>query len=72
MASRQSIINKLDAWHKTSNGYTFFALIEFAIAYAWISWAIDTGELWQYGLAIVFLLGGVINIAKLIKKVLAK
>lgn len=69
---KESVVDKLDTWHKTTQGLTFFAFIEFAIAYAWVSWAIDTGELWQYALAVIFLFGGAMNLVKLIKKVLKK
>ena len=59
-----STIQAVDKWHKTRSGHLAFALIELALAYAFGSWAIDTGSTWQYVLTFVFLIGGVQNLIR--------
>ena len=68
MSKNESIITRLDAWHKTKQGFAVFAAVELALAYAFGSWAIDSGSYWHYGLAVVFLAGGIQNTAQLIAK----
>jgi hypothetical protein len=58
------------AWHKSKVGLLIFGLAELALAYVFASWAIDTGSLLDWFLAIVLLVGGLQNIVRLIWKVL--
>jgi hypothetical protein len=60
------VLNKLDKFHKTRTGYAAFALIELALAYVFISWAIDSGNWLDYLLALVFTIGFLQNITRLI------
>ena len=60
------MLDKLDKFHKTRTGYAVFALIELALAYVFISWAIDSGSLLDYLLALVFTVGFLQNLIKLI------
>lgn len=60
------MINQLDKWHKTKLGLLAFALVELALSYTFVSLAIDSGSLWYYLLTLIFLVGSLQNIAKLI------
>ncbi len=60
------MLDKLDKFHKTRTGYAVFALIELALAYLFISWAIDSGNLLDYLLALIFTVGFLQNFVKLI------
>lgn len=60
------MLDKLDKFHKTRTGYGLFALIELALAYVFISWAIDSGNWLDYLLALVFTVGFLQNFVKLI------
>lgn len=60
------MLNKIDAWHRTKPGLFVFGLSELAIAYGFISLAIDRGNFWWYLLALIFLVGALQNIVRLI------
>jgi hypothetical protein len=64
-----SAFHKLATWHQTKTGFLVFGLIELGLAYAFASWAIDSGSLIDYFLAIVLLAGFAQNFVKLIVKV---
>ena len=64
-----TVLEKLDKWHKTRIGLLTFALVELAIAYGFGSWAIDSGNLFDYLFAILFLIGGLQNLVKFTTKV---
>jgi hypothetical protein len=49
-------LSKLDAFHKTRLGYLVFGLVELAMAYGFIDWALGTGSLWWWIAAAVLLL----------------
>lgn len=66
------MIQKLDLWHKTKVGYLAFAVVELALAYGFISLAIDRGSLWWYVLTLIFLVGGLKNLLKLMQMLLVK
>jgi hypothetical protein len=55
----------IDKWHKTRTGHLTFGLAELALAYGFASWAIDSGSLWQYALAVIFLAGGLKNLVNI-------
>ena len=60
------MLNKLDHWHKTKLGYLLYALLELAAAYGFASLAIDRGNFIYYIMALVFLVGSLRNLTKLI------
>jgi hypothetical protein len=63
------MFNRLDRWHKTRTGLLGFGLVELAIAYGFISLAIDRGNPLWYLLTLLFLIGFLQNSFKLIGKV---
>jgi hypothetical protein len=62
------MIKTLHKWHQTKLGLLVFGLIELAIAYGFASLAIDRGNLLYYLLTLIFLVGALQNIFKLIGK----
>ncbi len=60
------MIDKLDKWHQTKPGLLVFAAAELAVAYGFASLAIDRGNFLYYGLALLFLVGALKNLIKLI------
>lgn len=60
------MIKQLDKWYGTRLGLLVFALVELAITYGFITLAIDRGNLWYYLLTLVFLVGTLQNLVKLI------
>jgi hypothetical protein len=65
------MIKQLDKWHKTRLVLLVFAIIELAIAYGFASLAIDRGNLFWYLLTLVFLVGSLQNIFRLIGKAIS-
>jgi len=63
---------QLNTFHKTRIGYLVFGLIELGLSYLFLSLAINSGSLWQWGLAIILFIGFAQNIVKFITKVLHK
>jgi hypothetical protein len=59
------MIKQLDAWHKTKSGLLAFGLLELIIAYGFASLAIDRGNLFWYLLTLIFLVGALQNLFKL-------
>lgn len=64
------MMNKLNRWHRSRTGLFVFGLVELAIAYGFASLAIDHGNFWYYLLALIFLVGALQNIFKLIGKLI--
>jgi hypothetical protein len=60
------MINKLHIWHQTRLGLLVFALVELVIAYVFASLAIDRGNLWWYLLTLIFFVGSLQNLFRLI------
>ena len=60
------IISQIDHWHKTKLGLLVFGLVELAIAYVFASLSIDRGNLFWYLLTVIFLVGAVRNLIRLI------
>ena len=46
---------KLDTFHKTRTGYIVFGLVELAMCYGFVDWALDTGNLLWWAAAIILL-----------------
>jgi hypothetical protein len=59
-------MNSLHKWHQTKLGLFVFGLIELAIAYGFASLAIDSGSLWWYLLTLIFFVGFLQNLFRLI------
>jgi hypothetical protein len=59
-------MKKLRNWHQSKLGLLFFGLIELAVAYGFASLAIDRGGLWWYALTLIFFVGALQNLFKLI------
>jgi len=55
-------------WHHTKIGLLVFATVELIIAYGFGSLSINSGNLWWYLLTIIFLVGTIQNIVRLIGK----
>lgn len=64
----KNAIQQFDAWHKTKPGLAIFGLLELAIAFGLGTRALDTGSWWEYGFTLLFFIGGVQNLVKLIGK----
>ncbi len=60
------MIKQLDKWHKTKPGLLVFALLELLIAYGFANLAIARGNLFYYLLTLIFLVGALQNLFKLI------
>lgn len=63
-------MKKLHRWHQTRVGLLVFGLIELGLAYGVAGLAIDRGGPWWYLLALIFLIGGLQNLVKLIGKLI--
>jgi hypothetical protein len=63
-------MKSLHQWHQTRLGLLFFGLVELAIAYGFASLAIDRGNFLWYLLMLIFLVGALRNLFKLIGKLL--
>lgn len=63
-------MKSLHKWHQTKTGLLIFGLVELAVAYGWVSLAIDRGNFLYYLLALIFLVGALQNLLKLIGKLI--
>ncbi len=61
-------VRRIQAWYHTKPGLITFGLVKLALAYAFVSWAIDTGSLLDYACAIVLIIGGLQDFKKLITR----
>lgn len=59
-------LQAIDKFHKTRLGYFVFGLVEVILAYVFISWALNDGNLWDYLLAFVFLFGFLQNLVRMV------
>lgn len=55
----------INKWHKSRQGHLIFGIVELVLAYGFASWAVDSGSLWQYALAFIFLFGGLRNLFRI-------
>ena len=63
-------IQTIKQWHQTKIGLLGFAVVELGLAYIFASLSINQGNLWLYLLTIIFLVGTIQNIIRLIGKFL--
>jgi len=54
-------LKRLDDFHKTRPGYAVFGVIELAMSYGFLTWALDTGALWWWIIAIFLFAGSLQN-----------
>lgn len=64
------MLKTMDKWHKTKLGLLVFAVLELSIAYGFFSLSIDRGNFIWYLLTLLFLLGSLQNLFKLIGRLL--
>ena len=64
------MLKRLDAWHKTKIGLLVFAVLELALAYAFVSLAIDKGNFFYYVVTFLLLFGSLQNFVKLAGKLI--
>ncbi|HSX31289.1 MAG TPA: hypothetical protein VLE99_05205 [Candidatus Saccharimonadales bacterium] len=57
-------LHKLDQFHQTRLGHTTFGLVELAMAYGFVDWALDTGSFLWWIAAGFLLLGMAENFVK--------
>lgn len=67
-----NMLQALDKWHKTRVGHLVFGLVELGLAYLFASLAINSGNLWQWALAIIFVVGFFQNLVRLIRLAISK
>ena len=60
------MLNWLDKFHRTRWGFLAFAVVELLLAYLFVSWAIDSGSIWDYLITLVFFVAFLQNVVKLI------
>ncbi len=68
MGSKQGEHNAFLRWKHTKIGRLVWAILAGAIAYVFASIAIDSGSLWQWGLAILFAGDSIYNLVQLVRK----
>ena len=56
----------LDKFHKTRVGCAVFGLVELALAFVLINWAIPSGDWWEWLLALILLVGFLQNFGRMI------
>jgi hypothetical protein len=55
-------------WHRTKTGLLVFGVVELVLVYLFGSLSISSGNLWWYLLTIIFLVGTIQNMVRLIGK----
>lgn len=65
-----SWFNKLQKWHESKQGLAVFGLLELGLAYVFAMWAIDTGSLIDWFLAVMLLFGSVLNFSRLVARIM--
>jgi hypothetical protein len=57
-------IDQIDKFHKTRKGRITFGLAELVVAYLFISLAINSGQMWQYLIAVILVVGAINNLIR--------
>lgn len=60
------MLNKIEKWHKTRQGFLAFAFVEAGLAFLFANLAVDSGSLIQWTLAIVLAFGVISNLGKFV------
>lgn len=61
-------LEKLNDWKQhTWKGLLLTTVVELALTYGFASWSIDSGSLVLYAVTLLFLIGAIRNLVKLIK-----
>lgn len=58
-------LQAIQKFHKTRLGYIVFGLVELGLSYLLFSLAINSGNLWEYILAIILLFGALQNFVRM-------
>lgn len=61
--------NAFERWRHSYSGRAAWVVLTLAIAYVFGSMAIDSGSLWQWGLAALFTIDGLYSLFRLIGKI---
>jgi hypothetical protein len=64
------MIKTLHKWHQSKLGLLIFGIVELAVAYGFASLAIDRGNFLWYLLALIFFVGVLQNIFKLVGRLI--
>lgn len=54
------MLERLDKFHKTRIGYLVFGLVELAMAYGFVNWALASGDWWLW-IIVLFLSAGTVQ-----------
>jgi hypothetical protein len=57
-------------WKHTAAGRIIWAILDFVIVYIFVSLAINSGSLWQWGVAILFTIDGVYELIRFVGKLI--
>jgi hypothetical protein len=68
MSSEQKKHNAFVQWKHTKLGRLFWAIVTAVIAYVFASLALDSGALWQWGVAVLFTIDALYNLIQLARK----
>ncbi len=60
------MLKTLDKFHRSRPGLVVFALVELGMAYVFMSWAIDSGNWFDYLFVLLFAVGFLQNVMRLI------
>lgn len=56
----------IEKFHKTRLGYLIFGLVELGLAYACALWALTSGSLWVWLVAIILFVGFLQNVVRMV------
>jgi len=59
-------LKAIDRFHKSRPGYAVFGLLELAMCYGFVDWALDSGNLLWWAAALILLLGAGENLVHII------
>jgi len=68
MSSEQNKHNAFVRWKHTALGRFIWAVVTAVIAYVFASLALDSGALWQWGVAVLFIGDTLYNLVQLFRK----
>ena len=65
-------VEPINQFHRTRTGHLVFGLVELGLSYLFLSLAINSGSLWEWGLAIILFIGFLQNAVKLVVTSISK